>query len=160
VQLLLPDVALPATDGTHVNLSKLQRRAVVFCYPYTGRPDVADPPGWDDIKGAHGSTPQALAFSNLYDAFEKLGVNVFGLSFQNTVWQSEFVGRNHLRFPLLSDEARLFSRAMGLKTFFAGAHDYLVRRTFVVEQGFVVHDLDEISKPENNAGDVLKVLQS
>ena len=40
----LPDVVLAATDGTAVNLSKLDGRTVVYVYPRTGRPgqDAAD----------------------------------------------------------------------------------------------------------------------
>ena len=68
----LPDVALPATDGTTVNPGLLRGRVVIFVYPYTGKPGVPDPPGWDQIFGAHGSTPQALAFSRLYPEFASI----------------------------------------------------------------------------------------
>ena len=34
----LPDLALPATDRSAVNLSKLPGRTVVYAYPRTGRP--------------------------------------------------------------------------------------------------------------------------
>ena len=54
----LPDVALVATHGAPVNLARFQERAVVFVYPYTGTPGQPNPPGWDDIPGAHGSTPE------------------------------------------------------------------------------------------------------
>jgi peroxiredoxin len=156
----LPDVALWSTDDTWVNLSTLHGRSVVFCYPYTGRPDVPDPPGWDHIQGAHGSTPQALGFSALADQFETLGVKIFGIGFQNTDWQKHFVVRNALQFPLLSDEDRAFSNAMGLKTFAAGVQDFLVRRTFVIEAGLVLHDFENIPAPVENARDVLAVLSS
>ncbi|MBS0270185.1 MAG: peroxiredoxin, partial [Proteobacteria bacterium] len=55
----LPDVALPATRGASVNLARYQERAVLFAYPMTGTPGVANPPDWDVIPGAHGSTPEA-----------------------------------------------------------------------------------------------------
>ena len=55
----LPDVALVATRGASVNLARYQERAVVFVYPMTGTPGVANPPDWDRIPGAHGSTPEA-----------------------------------------------------------------------------------------------------
>ena len=57
----LPDVALTATFGAPVNLARFQERAVVFVYPFTGTPGQPNPPGWDDIPGAHGSTPEAEA---------------------------------------------------------------------------------------------------
>ena len=39
--LRLPDVALAATDGASVNLSRLKGRTVVYVYPRTGRPGRA-----------------------------------------------------------------------------------------------------------------------
>ena len=41
----LPDIALPATDGAPVKLSKLRGRTVVYIYPRTGVPGV-DPPDY------------------------------------------------------------------------------------------------------------------
>jgi hypothetical protein len=40
----LPVLALPATDGSDVDLSALTGRTVVYIYPRTGRPGQ-DPPG-------------------------------------------------------------------------------------------------------------------
>jgi peroxiredoxin len=59
----VPPVALPATDGTAVNLAALQGRSVVIVYPWTGRPGRPNPPDWDLIPGAHGSTPELEGFS-------------------------------------------------------------------------------------------------
>ena len=36
--MALPDIALPATDGTQVSLAKVSGRVVVFAYPRTGVP--------------------------------------------------------------------------------------------------------------------------
>ena len=94
----LPSADLPSTDGGTVNLSDIKGRVVLFIYPYTGRPDHPDPPGWDHIPGAHGSTPQARGFSEAYTEFQKFGMKVFGMSFQNSDWQREFVQRTSLPF--------------------------------------------------------------
>src|SRR5690606_38452146 len=63
--LVVPDIELPSTDGGAVSLARLDKGAVVFIYPWTGRPGLPNPPGWDEIPGAHGSTPQALGFQDL-----------------------------------------------------------------------------------------------
>ena len=65
----LPDIPLPATDGTEVSLARLSRAepsrpVVVYAYPMTGRPDVPLPEGWDEIPGARGCTPQSCAFGD------------------------------------------------------------------------------------------------
>jgi peroxiredoxin len=134
----LPDTGLVATDGRVVNPAREAGVSVYFCYPYTGRPGYADPPGWDAIAGAHGSTPQALGFSEAYESYQKLGVKVFGVSFQDVFWQSEFVERNSLRVPLLSDHGRKFTTALQLETFKAGLEDYLSRTTLIAVDGTIV----------------------
>src|SRR5260370_28977338 len=62
VGLEWPDLALPVTDGSSVNLSRGRGRAVVYAYPRTGRPGLALPTGWDAIPGARGCTPQSCGF--------------------------------------------------------------------------------------------------
>jgi peroxiredoxin len=57
--LRLPDLVLPATDRTSVNLSRLTGRTVVYIYPRTGRPGQPLLDGWDAIPGARGCTPQS-----------------------------------------------------------------------------------------------------
>jgi peroxiredoxin len=151
----MPDMMLPATDGGAVNPGQLAGWAVFFFYPYTGRPGVPDPEGWDQIPGAHGSTAQALSYSMLYDVFSSQNIKVFGVSFQDTAWQQEFVRRNALAFPLLSDAARSFSSALNLETFKAGDGSFLRRRTMVVHDGIVRHDRRTILAPEADVAAVL-----
>lgn len=155
----MPDVLLPSTDGAPVSLSTLKGILVVFFYPFTGRPDHPNPLGWDDISGAHGSTPQALSFSKRYGEFRNLGAKVFGVSFMSTEWQKEFANRNDLPFPLLSDQRRYFANALGLTAFQAGTEDYLVRRAFIINDGVITSDIFPVPVPEENAAEVLKLLK-
>jgi peroxiredoxin len=156
----LPRIDLMATTGEYISLDVLPGKSVLFIYPYTGVPGVPDPEGWDHIPGAHGSTPQALAFSYRYQEFVTLDVKVFGLSFQDTIWQQEFVARNKLAFPLLSDFEGRFATALSLEAFSAGAKNFLTRRTFIIENGIITHDFYPVPKPAANADDVLQVLKS
>jgi peroxiredoxin len=154
----LPDVALRATNGEIINLAALPGWCVVFVYPYTGRPGFSDPPHWDNIKGAHGSTPQALAFSDSYAEYEKLSVKVYGLSLCSAEWQSEFVLRNHLRVPLLSDEEGRFSQAFGISHFETGSRDFLTRITLIVKAGKVEYAY--FPDPHNDAAICLGWLEA
>jgi peroxiredoxin len=150
-----PDLDLPSTKGKTVNVRRLIGSSVVFVYPYTGRPGYGDPPGWDDIKGAHGSTPQALAYKALHEQFKALRVSVFGLSFQDAEWQQEFATRNQLPFALLSDaNAEVACRAKW-PTFSAGQRTFLKRRTVIIENGQISYDQENIPSPESDAADVL-----
>lgn len=156
----LPDLELASTGGSTFNLSDSNGTLAVFCFPYTGRPDHPNPQNWDNIPGAHGSTPQAQAFSMRYEEFKRLDVRVFGLSFQDTAWQREFVARTSLRVPLLSDHKKFFSNALGLPTFKAGADDYLQRITLVSKDGFITHVRYPIDVPENDAAETLKLIEN
>jgi peroxiredoxin/catechol 2,3-dioxygenase-like lactoylglutathione lyase family enzyme len=106
----LPDLALPATRGGAFNVSILGGRAVLYIYPRTGVPGVDLPPGWDDIPGARGCTPQSCSFRDHFAELKALGVaHVFGLSTQDTDYQREAAERLHLPFPLLSDAELKFT---------------------------------------------------
>ena len=83
--LRLPPLPLAATNGAVVDLASLPGRSVVYAYPRTGRPDAANPDGWDGIPGARGCTPQSCAFRDHADELHRLGVShLFGLSTQDT----------------------------------------------------------------------------
>jgi peroxiredoxin len=155
----LPDVELQATDGSSVNLGKLSGTSIVFCYPFTGRPGHPNPPGWDDIPSAHGSTPQVLAFSTLYHDFETFHVKVFGLSFLSPEWQKDFATRHALPFLLLSDETQLFSNALQLERFIAGSQTFLTRRSMIIDNGIIKHDVFPVVQAKQNAEDTLAVLR-
>gem|GEM_PF-2839741 len=78
-RIKLPDLALPATSGGPVNLSKLKGRTVVYIYPRTGVPGQALPTGWDAIPGARGCTPQSCSFRDHFGELKRLGVaQLFG----------------------------------------------------------------------------------
>jgi peroxiredoxin len=111
--LSLPSITLMSTAGRWVNLAQQSGRVVVYCYPRTGRPGVDPPPGWDEIPGARGCTPQSCAFRDHYEELRRLDTLVFGLSTQDTEYQREAVERLHLPFELLSDAALEFPAACG-----------------------------------------------
>lgn len=156
----LPDVALHATRGAAVNLARYQERAVVFVYPFTGTPGKPNPPGWDDIPGAHGSTPEAEGFRDQYAAFQELGYEVFGVSGQTAEDQKAFATRTGLPFQLLSDDAFAFADALKLPRFKAGRTDYLTRLTLVVRNGVIYRLICPVENPGSHAADLLRELSA
>ena len=65
--LRLPEVVLTSTQANTLALAKLSGYVVIYCYPMTGQPGVPLPPGWDEIPGARGCTPQNIAYKDHYD---------------------------------------------------------------------------------------------
>lgn len=150
----LPDVALPAISGKPVSLAALPGLTVAFVYPWTGRPGTPNPPNWDDIPGAHGSTPQAEGFRNLEIAFAELGVKIVGISTQTSDDQREFAGRLGLRYDLLSDANFDLQKALRLPTFETGGVTYLKRLTLLIRDGAIVRAYYPIPQPAAHARDV------
>lgn len=155
----LPAVRLRATDGTDICLADHKGRMVVFVYPWTGRPDQPDPPHWDEIPGAHGSTPEIEGFSHLVGDFAEFEIAIFGLSNQQPDYQREMVERLNVPFPILSDAQGKFARALGLPSFETGGMNYLKRLSLVVCDGNIEIVFYPVKKPEVHASDVLKWFQ-
>jgi len=158
--LKLPDIALPSTAGGVLSLARLPGRWVVFIYPWTGRPGLANPPHWDDIAGAHGSTPEAEGFRDAYESFRATGFDVLGLSGQLTADQQEFVARMGLPFPILSDAGRALSAALRLPTFETGGVVYLKRLTVVVHDGQIERAIYPVHPPHTHAQQLLSLLSA
>jgi peroxiredoxin len=159
--LRLPSLALAATDGTRVDLSKLAGRTVVYVYPRTGVPGQNPPEGWDAIPGARGCTPQSCGFRDHHAELKRLGVaHLFGLSTQDTAYQREAVERLHLPFPVLSDEHLALARAIGLPTFTAAGMTLLKRMALVIDDGTIGKVFYPVFPPDKNAEEVIAWLRS
>jgi peroxiredoxin len=157
----LPDVALRATDGSAVNLSKLAGRTVVYAYPRTGRPGQALPEGWDAIPGARGCTPQSCAFRDHHAELTTLGVaRVFGLSTQDPDYQREAVERLHLPFSILSDAELKLQGALKLPTFVTSGWTLFKRLTLVIDDGVITKVFYPVFPPDRSAQEVIAWLQA
>jgi peroxiredoxin len=158
--LRLPNVELPATSGATVNLAKLKGRTVVYIYPRTGVPGVDPPPGWDQIPGARGCTPQSCSFRDHFAELKALGVSqVFGLSTQDTDYQREAAERLHLPFPILSDADLNFALKLYLPMFMAAGMTLLARMALVIDDGAIVKVFYPVFPPDKNAEEVIAWLR-
>jgi peroxiredoxin len=152
----VPDLALPATDGAELRLADLATDLLVaYVYPMTGTPGRPLPHGWDDIPGARGCTPQSCAYRDALADFERLGATVVGISAQSAAEQAEFAAREHIPFPLLSDDRLLLREALGLPAFEAEGRTFYRRLTFVAEERRIVKAFYPVFPPDRDAGEVL-----
>lgn len=156
---MAPSIALPATNGTSIDLSRVGGKVVVFAYPRTGEPGkIGLTDDWDMIPGARGCTPQTCAFRDLNNDFSNLGARVFGLSTQSAAYQREMVERLHVPFPVLSDEALTLARAWRLPTMEVAGMTLLKRLALVLVEGRVDKVFYPVFPPDRNAADVLSYL--
>jgi peroxiredoxin len=151
----LPVIALPSTDGTDICIAGLLGRSVIAVYPWTGRPGEPNPPDWDDIPGAHGSTPELEGPRDLQDRFAQDETRIFELSRQTTDYQRELVTRLGLPFPILSDREGQFAGALRLPSFATGGARCLKRLTLVVRDGRIEKVFYPVPEPGGHANEVL-----
>jgi peroxiredoxin len=157
----LPSVALAATDGSTVDLSRLTGRTVVYIYPRTGRPGVPLPDGWDAIPGARGCTPQSCSFRDHFGELKQLGVaHLYGLSSQDSDYQREASERLHLPFAILSDADLKLAHAAKLPTFSVAGMTLLKRMAQVIDDGIVSKVFYPVFPPDKNAEEVIGWLRT
>lgn len=152
----VPDIALPSTLGGEVRLADAGARLLVaYVYPMTGTPGRALPEGWDDIPGARGCTPQSCAYRNALGEFRDLGADLVGISAQSPAEQAEFAEREHISYPLLSDDGLRLAEALGLPTFEVEGRTFYRRLTFIAAAGRIVKVFYPVFPPDRDAAAVL-----
>ena len=117
-------------------------------------------PGWDDIPGARGCTPQSCGFRDHAAELATFGARVAGLSAQSLADQIEFAKRNRMPFPVVADERLEFARALGLPTFEVEDLTLYKPLALVAESGRIVKVFYPVFPPDRNAGEVLAWMSS
>jgi peroxiredoxin len=112
--------------------------------------------------GARGCTPQSCSFRDHAKELHGLGIKqIFGLSTQDTEYQSEAVTRLHLPFPLLSDDKLDFTHALRLPTFEVQEVGTLMKRmVLILGDGKIVKVFYPVFPPESSAQEVVNYLRS
>jgi peroxiredoxin len=155
----VPSLVLESSQGP-VDLAELAAyRLALYVYPRTGRPGVPSLPGWDEIPGARGCTPQSCAFRDHEAELAELGARVAGLSAQTLDEQIEFAERNHITYPVIADPERRLARELALPTFDVADQTLYKRLALVAEQGEIVRVFYPVFPPDRNAADVVAWLR-
>jgi peroxiredoxin len=150
-----PSISLIGTSGNKINICGAQGFAVVYFYPLIGRPDSPPMPGWNEIPGARGCTPQSCAFRDIYTEFTSLGVPVYGASTQSHSEQVEASERLHLPFELVSDYSFELVSALQLPTFEYNSLVLIKRLTLIVKNGIIEKVFYPVFPPNENAANVM-----
>ncbi|MFI6493236.1 MerR family transcriptional regulator [Streptomyces sp. NPDC050564] len=158
----LPHLTLSDTAGREIRLDSLgPRRTVIYIYPLTGRPGTDLPEGWNSIPGARGCTPETCAFRDHFrDLLEAGAGRVYGLSSQDSDYQTEVVERLGLPFDMLSDPALSLADILGLPTFEGGGTRLFKRLTLVVRDSVIEHTFYPVFAPNEHAQQVLTWLRA
>ena len=157
----LPHLSLLSTAGTELDLrQESEGTLVLYVYPRTGKPGEPLLPGWDDIPGARGCTPESCSFRDHAADLERLGARVLGLSAQSLEDQHEFAERVGLPYPILSDTNLELAEALRLPTFETSGLKLYKRITLIVREHKIVHVFYPVFPPDEAAATVLSRLQA
>jgi peroxiredoxin len=157
----VPSLRLPSTLGGELDIAEVSvGLVVVYVYPRTGRPGEPLPEGWDEIPGARGCTPQSCAFRDHVCDLAVYGASIIGISAQSFAEQLEFSEREHIPYPLLSDDELKLAAALRLPTFEAAGMQLYRRLTLVAQAGRIVKVFYPVFPPQRNAVDVLAWLSA
>jgi len=157
---MLPQLTLESSQGP-VSLRELgSERLVLYVYPRAGRPGRPSLPGWDDIPGARGCTPQSCAFRDHAAELGGLGALVAGLSAQTLDDQVEFAERHHIPYPVIADPELRLAAALRLPTFDVAGVRLYKRITLVVEACAIVKVFYPVFPPDKNAEEVIAWLEA
>ena len=153
--LAVPSLVLESSAGP-VDLAGLcAGLGVLYVYPRSGRPGEPLLPGWNEIPGARGCTPQSCGFRDHAAELRTLGAEIAGLSAQGLDDQLEFAERNAMPFPVISDPALRLRDALGLPTFTVAGLELYRRLALVAHDGVIEKVFYPVFPPDRNAADVV-----
>ena len=155
----MPPITLRSTRGRGVCLADLHGWTVVYTYPRTGEEGVAPPPGWNEIPGARGCTPQTCGFRDHHRELLALGASVFGMSTQTTDYQREMVERLQVPFEVLADAGLEMVHALRLPTFTFREMTLMKRLTMFIRDGVIEHVTYPVFPPDRSAEQAVRWLE-
>jgi thioredoxin-dependent peroxiredoxin len=110
-----PNVTFTLQDGKSVSLASLKGKQVaVYFYPKDDTP---------------GCTVEAQGIRDQWEAFEKAGIQVFGVSMQDAASHSAFIEKHKLPFDLVVDPDQAVPKAFGVPV---SGGQYAARHTFLI----------------------------
>ncbi len=145
---------LPGARAAPTGCGRAAGLLVAFVYPRTGTPGEPLPPGWDDIPGARGCTPQSCAFRDHHGALASLGATVVGISAMDAGEQAAFAEREQLPYELINDSSLRLRDALRLPTFETAGMTLYKRLTLVARDGRIEKVFYPVFPPDRNAADV------
>ncbi len=139
----LPQFNLKNQSGeTKTNSDFLKHWLVVYFYPKDKTP---------------GCTVEAQKFVDDYPIYQKLNVEIIGVSYDDVESHKEFADLYNMPFSLLADTDKKFSKAMKVDKLLPWPH--ASRQTFIVNpEGIIVEHISEVS-PETHSKQLLESLK-
>ena len=145
----VPKFELPDANGNLVKSSDFKgKKYVVYFYPRDFTP---------------GCTIEADEFSKEYKKFQKIGVEIIGISTDDVESHKKFVDKMGIPYVLLSDTESEVSKKFGVwgkKQFMGKEYMGILRSKFLVDEKGKIFKAYPSVKPKGHAEEVLSVLKN
>jgi peroxiredoxin Q/BCP len=133
-----PKVSFTLQDGKTVSLDSLKGKQVaVYFYPKDDTP---------------GCTVEAQGIRDQWEAFEKAGIQVFGVSLQDAASHSAFIEKHKLPFDLVVDPDQSVPKAFGVPV---RDNQYAARHTFLIGADGKIKKVWREVNPKEHAKELL-----
>ncbi len=143
----VPEFQLPADNGRSVSSADLAgKRFLLYFYPKDDTP---------------GCTVEACSFRDNLQAFDKIGIAVFGVSADDAMSHQRFARKHGLNFPLIADPNHQLIGPMGVwveKSMYGKKYMGIQRSTFLVGADGTIEKVWESVKPLTHTAEVLEYL--
>jgi len=144
----VPDIELPATNGSNIKLSDFRGRGLVlFFYPKASTP---------------GCTQEGRDFRDAMEAFQTAGAEVLGASRDGIKAQGNFKTKQEFPFELLSDKEEQLCKAFDvikLKKNYGREYLGIERSTFLIDAEGVLRREWRKVKVKGHVAEVLEAVQ-
>lgn len=139
----------PATSGLSFKLSDYKGKSnlVIYFYPKDSTP---------------GCTTEGKDFRELYEDFQSLDTEIFGVSKDTMKRHDNFKAKQEFPFELISDESGDVCELFGvwqLKKTFGKEYMGIVRSTFLINKEGVIHKIWDNVKVKGHAEEVLDAVK-
>jgi peroxiredoxin Q/BCP len=142
-----PAPAFEAKDqnGNTIKLSDFKgRKVVLYFYPKDNTP---------------GCTAQACNLRDNYEALQKAGYVILGVSSDSEKSHLKFIEKQNLPFPLIADEDLKVHEAYGTwveKSMYGRKYMGTARTTFVIDENGILAEIIEKVNTKNHTSQILK----
>ena len=135
-----PNFSLEDQDGNKRTLDDYKgKKVVIYFFP------KADTPGW---------RKQACGLRDNFENYEKLNIEILGISYDSKSSLKEFREKYDIQFNFLSDSNKNTGRAYGVSWYF-----FTSRKTFLIdENGILIQTIDSVDI-NTHASDIITLFE-
>ena len=140
-----PEINSVDQNGNKITLEQYKgRKVVLYFYPKDMTP---------------GCTAQSCNLTDNYDALQKAGYEVLGVSCDSVKRHQKFIEKYNLSFSLVSDEEKNVVKdygVWGLKKFMGREYMGISRTTFIIDENGIIQEVIIKVDTKNHAAQILK----